>query len=115
MDRLFDRVMVRPPGESYKNCVSKNPEHDTIDIERTMEQHENYVQTLKDHGIEVTELPSLEEYPDSIYVQDTALIEEASNTAVICRFGEAERRGEEESIAGELEKEGYEVKKIKEP
>ncbi len=115
MDRLFDRVIVRPPSKSYKNCVSKNPEHHTIDIEKTLNQHENYVQTLEDEGIEVTKLSPSEEYPDSIYVQDTALIESKTNKAVICRFGEAKRRGEEESIARRLENEGFKVKNIEEP
>ncbi len=115
MDRLFDRVVVRPPGKSYKECVSKNPEHSSIDISKAVDQHEDYVKTLRDQRIEITELPPKEKYPDNVFVQDTALIENSTNTAVICRFGESSRRGEEKSVARYLKKEGFEVKKIEEP
>ncbi len=115
MDRLFDKVLVRPPGESYKDCLSKNPLHDTIDIESTLDQHKEYVKLLEESGIEVEELPSLESYPDSIFIQDTALVREKSNTAVMCRFGVAERRGEEDSIEEYFVEEGYEVKRVDPP
>lgn len=115
MDRLFDRVLVRVPGKSYEDCVSKNPEHNTIDIQKAKKQHEKYVQTLRKYDFEVTELPSLEKFPDSIFVQDTALIGKKSNKAVMCRFGESSRRGEEKSISKFLSKEGFEVKQIKAP
>ncbi|MFW6038659.1 MAG: dimethylarginine dimethylaminohydrolase family protein [Candidatus Saliniplasma sp.] len=115
MDRLFDKILVIPPGESYKECVSKNPEHDTIDLEKTLVQHENYVRILEKHGIKVEKLPVQESYPDSIFVQDTALIGEESNTASICRFGEPSRRGEEKVVAEHLKRDGYEVKDIQAP
>ncbi|WP_232054718.1 hypothetical protein [Thermococcus sp. 2319x1] len=47
MDRLFDVVIVRPPGESYKHCVSTNPEHGSIDVRLTKKQHGEYVKVLK--------------------------------------------------------------------
>jgi len=115
MTRLFDKALVRPPGESYRDCLSKNPLHDTIDLGKTLEQHENYVEVLKENGIEVEQLPSLELYPDSIFIQDTALVGESSNTAVICRPGVSERRGEEDSIEEYFVERGYEVKRIEPP
>ena len=115
MDRIFDKVLVIPPGESYKRCVSKNPEHGTIDFDKTLKQHENYVRILEKHGIMVEKLPVQKSYPDSIFVQDTALIGEESNTASICRFGEPSRRGEEKVIAEHLKQDGYEIKKIHTP
>jgi len=115
MDRVFNKVLVRRPGESYSNCLSKNPLQDTIDYEKTLDQYEEYVALLKENGIEVEELPPLESYPDSIFMQDTALVGEASNTAVICRFGVSERRGEEDSVEKYFTEKGYEVKRIDPP
>ncbi len=115
MTRLFDEVLVRTPGKSYTKCVSKNPKHNTIDMEKTLEQHEKYVRILENHGVQVQKLSPLESYPDSIFVQDTALIGKESNTAVICRFGIPLRRGEEESIANMFLEEGYNVKCIEPP
>ncbi len=114
MDRLFDKVLVVPPGESYKDCVSKNPKRDTIDLDRAEKQHDVYVSILEDHGIEVEKLP-VQDHPDSIFVQDAALIGERSKTASICRFGEPSRRGEEKVVADHLKREGYEIKKIEAP
>jgi len=115
MDRLFDKILVRPPGESYKDCLSKNPLHDTIDIESVLDQHREYVDLLEESGIKVEKLPTLESYPDSIFIQDTALVGEKSKTAVMCRFGVAERRGEEDSIEEYFVEEGYEVKRVDPP
>ncbi|MFW6040554.1 MAG: dimethylarginine dimethylaminohydrolase family protein [Thermoplasmatota archaeon] len=115
MDRLFDKVLVRVPGNSYRDCVSKNPIHETIDTKKAIEQHEIYVKTLESFGIEVIELSPEESYPDSVFVQDTALIGTETNTVVICRFGEASRRGEEKSVADYLKKEGFEIKEIEPP
>lgn len=115
MDGLFDKVLVRPPGESYEDCLSKNPLHDTIDLEKTFEQHKRYIKVLEKNGVEVQELPPLDSYPDSIFIQDTALIGESSNTAVICRFGVSQRRGEEKSVEKYFAEKGYQVKNIKTP
>lgn len=115
MDRTFNRVMVTPPGNSYIDCVSKNPEHHTIDVFTARQQHVEYVRLLREHGIQVEVLPVDEEYPDSVFVQDTALVGEKSGTAVLCRFGEPSRRGEEKLIEEKLESDGYRLEEIKAP
>jgi len=94
MDRLFDLVFVRPPANTYAECVSTAPTRDEIDVYLAREQHGRYVSTLKEYGIDVVELPSLEDFPDSVFMQDPALL--GSQRAIIGRFGESARRGEEE-------------------
>ena len=115
MDRLFDEVLVRPPGESYEDCLSHNPFHDTIDIRKTLKQHKDYVRLLEKNGVKVEELSPLESYPDSIFIQDTALVGKKSKTAVICRFGVSERRGEEKTVEEYFVEKGYQIKKINPP
>ncbi len=115
MDRLFDKALVRPPEVSYRDCLSKNPHCDSIDYGKTLEQHERYERLLEENGVEVEVLPTMESHPDSIFMQDTALVAESSRTAVICRFGVPERRGEEESVEEYFREIGYTVKKIEPP
>jgi dimethylargininase len=100
LDRLFDFAFVRPPSNSYDRCVSSNPHRDEIDVNLAKEQHRQYCSILKESGIEIIELPALEGFPDSVFMQDPALL--GSRRAVIGRFGEARRRGEEKALVEEL-------------
>ncbi|USG99376.1 amidinotransferase [Thermococcus argininiproducens] len=115
MDRLFDKVIVRPPGESYKNCVSTNPQHDTIDVKLAQKQHREYVKVLRENGVDVVELEPLNPHPDSVFVQDTSIIGASSKRAIIVRFGEPSRRGEERTVKELLLKEGFKIKEIQPP
>jgi dimethylargininase len=100
MDRLFDSAFVRPPTTSYEHCVSSNPNKDNIDIQLAKEQHRSYVSILKENGINVLELPPLEKYPDSVFMQDPAVL--GVRRSIIGRFGELSRRGEEKELVTEL-------------
>jgi dimethylargininase len=102
MDRLFDFAFVRKPSNSYVNCVSSNSDRDKIDVTLAKEQHGNYISILKECGVNVIELPALEEFPDSVFMQDPGVL--GTSSSVIGRFGEASRRGEEEALVSELEK-----------
>ncbi len=100
LDRLFDLVLVRPPSKSYLKCVSSNPEKSNIDLTLAKEQHRDYVLMLKESGIKVIELEPLEGFPDSVFMQDPALL--GSHHSVIGRFGETTRRGEEKALIEDL-------------
>ncbi|MFP4142227.1 MAG: dimethylarginine dimethylaminohydrolase family protein [Thermoplasmata archaeon] len=115
MDRLFDKVLMRPPEENYIDCISKNPYHDKIEFGRTLVQHEYLVDLLDKEGLKVEVIQPLRPHPDGVFIQDTAIVGEESKTAILCRFGVSERRGEEESVGEYLEGLGYDVKKIRSP
>ena len=100
MDRLYDTVFVRPPGNSYARCVSSNPERDTIDVTLAKEQHLDYVSAIEESGVKVFKLPVLEKFPDSVFAYDPGLL--GKETCVIGRFGEKSRRGEERALAKDL-------------
>ena len=102
--------IVRGPGRSYKDCLrTKKVE---IDTDRAIKQHETYAQTLSELGIDLVRLNPLEEFPDSCFVEDTAVI--IGDMAIICRLKPASRRGEENEI-GKVLKEYKEVFHIIEP
>ena len=100
MDRLFDLVFVRPPPDSYVRCVSANPRRTEINLGLAKEQHRQYVSTMRESGVDVVELPPLEDFPDSVFVQDPALL--GSQRSIMGRFGEETRRGEEKALFDEL-------------
>ena len=99
-NRFFQTVLVRPPCNAYVKCVSTNPAKTSIDLSLAKEQHKQYVSTLKESGLRVIELTSLEDFPDSVFMQDPAIL--GSRRTVIGRFGETSRRGEEEALREDL-------------
>lgn len=100
MDRLFDSVLVRSPSISYEHCVSSNPDKNSIDIKLAKLQHQSYISILRENDIKVLELPSYENYPDSVFMQDPAVL--GLRRSIIGRFGEISRRGEESKLVSEL-------------
>ena len=61
----FTNVIVRKPGRSLTNGITSAPELGQPIYERAIEEHDDYIAALKQCGVEVTELPALEQYPDS--------------------------------------------------
>src|SRR5918992_5357075 len=66
-----------------------------IDVERAAAQHGAYEQALSRLGCTVTRLPDEPDYPDSVFVEDTAVVLDA--IAVLARPGAESRRGETDS------------------
>ena len=105
-------AIVREPCSSFPQCISSHPLHATISTHRAISQHKKYVQVLKDLGLDVIELPKLESFPDSCFVEDTAVIH--NDKALISRMGAKSRRGEENSVQ-EILREYFEIKKAVNP
>ena len=110
LDRLFDLAFVRAPAKSYIDCVSTNPNSGKIDVNMAIEQHRQYVSVLRECGVRVVEMPPLETFPDSVFIQDPALL--GQSYSIIGRFSEARRRGEEEAFTDELNRGKIEVGQI---
>lgn len=65
-------------------------------------QHAAYVAALKASGAQVDELPALEDFPDSVFVEDSALC--LKEAAIVLRPGAPSRFGEAALIRPALEK-----------
>ena len=92
---MFNNAMVRRPGSSLvKGITSANL--GKPDYERALEQHDKYIEALKSCGVQVTVLEPAERFPDSVFVEDAAVLTE--KCAVITNPGAPSRRGEEISI-----------------
>lgn len=95
MEKSYTHTIVRPPGESYAQAISSTGHIPDVQLARL--QHTEYCQALAAAGVTIEQLPPDESYPDSCFVQDTALV--IAGMAVIARPGANSRRGEEGSIA----------------
>jgi dimethylargininase len=71
-----------------------------IDLARAADQHRCYEECLAELGARVISLPAEPDLPDSVFVEDPAIV--VDEVAVIARMGAESRRGEAESLAAAL-------------
>ncbi len=87
----FTNAIVRYPGESVVNGLSKTGLKPNLDLLRR--EHVAYVETLSKLGLRVYKLDALEQFPDSVFIEDPALTFEKG--AILLRPGAKTRMGEE--------------------
>lgn len=75
-------------------------ERQKIDVARAREQHHQYREALRALGCEVVTLPADDAHPDSVFVEDTAIV--FDELAVITRPGAESRRTETLAMAEAL-------------
>ena len=92
---MFTRAIVRPPGRNFADGLT-TVNLGTPDYEITLRQHNAYCEALRSLGLTLTALPVDEQFPDSTFVEDTAILTE--RLAVITRPGAVSRQGEIDSI-----------------
>jgi dimethylargininase len=93
-------AITREISRSIENCELTHLERVPIDLKRARHQHGAYTAALKEAGWEVATLPEEPHLPDSVFVEDTAVI--LAGLAVITRPGSESRRPETKSIAKAL-------------
>lgn len=87
----FTKAIVKTPGKSMDQGISSNqlgkPDH-----QKALIQHQAYVAALEKCGLSVTTLEPSEDLPDSVFVEDTALL--TSKCAVVTNPGAPSRNAE---------------------
>jgi dimethylargininase len=91
----FTRAIVRPPASTFAAGLS-SAAAGAPDLDRALAQHALYVGALRDCGLEVTSLEPDDAYPDSTFVEDTAVMTERG--AIVMRPGAPSREGEVTSM-----------------
>ena len=109
----FTRAIVRPPAPNFADGLT------TVDLGRpdaalALRQHAAYCMALARHGCEVITLPPETQYPDSTFVEDTALIV-PSHGAILARPGAPSRAGEVTAISNVLATYFPEIGRIRAP
>ncbi len=95
----FNSVIVRQPARSVVHGLRADDRGDPT-FEGVAAEHAAYVLALEKAGARVTVLPPLEDFPDSIFVEDPALV--FTEGAILLRPGAKTRAGEIEHIAPTL-------------
>jgi dimethylargininase len=82
------------------NCELEFLNREPIDLALAIEQHRQYQEILAELGAKVEILAAEPDLPDSVFVEDPAII--LDEIAVMTRMGALSRRGEGESLARAL-------------
>lgn len=83
------------------------------DYHKALDQHDSYVCALRDCGLQVKELEADEKFPDSTFVEDTALL--TPRCAIITNPGALSRRGEIISIKAAVQEYYSDIEEILAP
>lgn len=97
----FSHTVVRRPGASVARGIRDGAGPDP-DPAAFLGEHDAYVEALRDAGTEVTVLDPLEDFPDSVFVEDPALC--VAGAAIVLRPGAESRFGEREAMRAALDK-----------
>lgn len=93
-------ALTRPVPPSIAECELTHLQRVPIDVARATEQHGQYEATLVSLGCRVEHLPAQPALPDSVFVEDTAVV--VDECAVIARPGASSRRDETPTVARAL-------------
>jgi dimethylargininase len=109
---MFTTAIVRKPcPEMIKGLTSANlgnPEYEVA-----LAQHRKYIDALKNCGITVMVLDSDSRYPDSTFIEDTAIV--TPYCAIITNPGASSRNGEKMPMPSILEQYYQNIHFIKDP
>ena len=99
---MFKNCIVRKPCKALVEGITSGTYPGKPDYELACRQHEHYIECLKQCGVQVEVLPALEAYPDSVFVEDPAVV--TRSCAIITNPGAASRNGEKNEILPAIRK-----------
>ena len=109
---MFSKAIVRTPCQAMVNGIS-SANLGTPDYQKALAQHADYIASLQDCGLQVTVLPADENFPDSTFVEDVALL--TPHRAILTNPGAPSRTLETQSILVTLREFYTNVEKIEAP
>ena len=96
---MFKQAIVRPPGPGFAQGLTTS-ELGPPTYELALEQHAAYCAALEACGLSLIRLEADERYPDSTFVEDTAIL--AERCAIATRPGAPSRQGEVAGVRAAL-------------
>jgi dimethylargininase len=88
---MFTRALVRTPGRSLVEGLT-TAKLGKPNYFKALDQHGAYIEALQACGLQMEVLPPLEDFPDSCFIEDVALL--TPHCALITRPGAPSRQGE---------------------
>jgi dimethylargininase len=107
------RALVRRPSPRLAEGMVTHVERVAVDPDLALRQWEGYVAALTTAGWQTIEVPSAEDCPDSVFVEDTMVV--YRDLAVIARPGAAARRPETAAAEATAAAAGYRIGRITSP
>ena len=96
----FKNIIIRKPNKSIQNALSSQNTNPVF--ENILEEHNNYVEIMNELNLKVHLLEPLENFPDSIFVEDPAII--YKKDCIILNPYDPSRNGEKTIISKEIKK-----------
>ena len=93
-------AVTRDVSPGLANCQLTHLSRQTIDYHRACQQHQQYTQTLRDLGCTVLTVPTTPDLPDSVFVEDTAVV--FDEVTILTRPGALSRQPEVSAMAEAL-------------
>ncbi len=109
---MFTKAIVRTPCKAIVNGLS-SANLGKPDYSKALLQHADYVEALKECGLQVSVLPADESFPDSTFVEDVALL--TPGGAILTNPGAQSRKGETRLILKTLREFYAKVEMIEAP
>src|SRR5712691_3053494 len=102
---MFTRAIVRPPAPNFAEGLT-TAKLGAPNYQRALKQHQDYCAALEQCGLALIRLAADSRYPDSTFVEDTAILvahqvdgrSHPLTQVVLTRPGAPSRRGEVESM-----------------
>jgi dimethylargininase len=106
-------ALVRRPSSRLAEGIVTHIEPSTVDVGLARQQHDRYRAALAGHGWRVHEVPEADDCPDSVFIEDTVVVCDA--TAIITRPGAPSRRPETAAVEATARELGLTVARIEAP
>lgn len=94
--RDVKRALVRGIPASFERALAEHAPAAPIDVALAQRQHADYAATLREAGLELTELASDDRYPDCCFVEDRAVV--CGDTGIVTWSAAPSRQGEEAAV-----------------
>ncbi|WP_252504799.1 dimethylarginine dimethylaminohydrolase family protein [Sporosarcina sp. Marseille-Q4943] len=87
--------------EEVINHTQKEYADENIDVELALKQHREFEKLLREHGVEVINLPSSEQFPEQVFTRDIGFT--VGEEVFVAEMARDIRKGEEEALEEFLE------------
>jgi len=92
---MFKHAIVRIPGKNFQDGITTS-NLGKPDYNKAVFQHSIYIKALKKSGLKIIKLDADDRFPDSTFVEDTAVVNKY--LAIITNLAISSRKGEELEI-----------------
>ncbi|MCG7343415.1 arginine deiminase family protein [Sporosarcina sp. ACRSL] len=105
-DSLKRVILCQPKFMAIEDVINETQKQyadENIDVEIAMKQHREFEKLLREHGVEVINLPSSEQFPEQVFTRDIGFT--VGEEVFVAEMARDIRKGEEEALEEFLEDE----------